>query len=168
LHCDPGWPGSRPKHFARVGDPGAVLEWCKERRPEPALAGGKTSTKNMKAFLRDLSLVKSECRSGNYQGDRAVSLRHACGPSSPAVCMFILWMFTQPRLAQDRRGFLLVPLTPVQPSLVSGQGKRSRRCPRSHTHSQDVPRLLATSLTALIRPNCDGRHCFLPVLPLKR
>src|SRR5215813_12697695 len=31
----------------------------------------------------------------------------------------------------------------------------------------NLPRLLASPRAALIRPNCDGRHCFLPVFPLE-
>jgi hypothetical protein len=58
-HRDPDSSGNRPKHFALAGGPGATLGWCRERCREPALAGGKTSTKNTNAFLRDLSLFKS-------------------------------------------------------------------------------------------------------------
>src|SRR6266487_3899303 len=54
-HFARGWLGTRPKRFALAGGPGATLGWCKERRPEPALAGGKTSTKNTSALFRDLS-----------------------------------------------------------------------------------------------------------------
>jgi hypothetical protein len=36
-----------------------------------------------------------------------------------------------------------------------------------HTRTRKVFLVLDTSRTALIRPNCDGRHCVAPVFPLE-
>ena len=93
-------------------------------------------------------------------------LRHACGPSSRLFVCYPLDVHSAP-LGPRLAGLFVSSLTPVQPSLVSGQGKRSRRCPRSHAYSQRAPRLLAISRAALIRPNYDGRHCVAPVFPLE-
>src|SRR6266568_4746582 len=58
LHRVPDAPGIRPKRCAHAADLASSLAWCKERRPEAVFAGGKTSTKNTKAFLRELSLLQ--------------------------------------------------------------------------------------------------------------
>src|SRR5215467_11016516 len=39
--------------------------------------------------------------------------------------------------------------------------------PPSDRAAPNLSRLLASPRAALIRPNCDGRHCFLPVFPLE-